>query len=111
MPTVDRLEFMRLELRRGVLVLAVLLLLKREHYGYSLRKLLLEAGLDIEEGTLYPLIRRLESHGLLDSRWDEEDGRKRRYYKISAGGRKALAALDAEWSVLNDAVNVIKENR
>jgi PadR family transcriptional regulator PadR len=51
--TDDRMEKLRLELRRGVLVLAVLASLKQPHYGYSLRKQLQEAGIEIDEGTLY----------------------------------------------------------
>ncbi|MEX2132017.1 MAG: PadR family transcriptional regulator [Pseudohongiellaceae bacterium] len=105
----DPIESMRLELRRGVLALAVLMSLKQEHYGYSLRKLLLETGLDIEEGTLYPLVRRLESNGLLESRWSEGDGRKRRYYRISKVGETTLAALQDEWETLNRSVTRIKE--
>lgn len=88
---------MRTELRRGGLVMAVLAALKTEHYGYSLRKRLLEVGIDIDEGTLYPLIRRLETQGLLESDWRETDGRKRRYYRISADGQWALDQLRGEW--------------
>lgn len=105
----DRVESMRLELRRGVLALAVLMVLKQEHYGYSLRKLLIDSGLDIEEGTLYPLVRRLETYGLLESRWSEGDGRKRRYYKISIQGQATLDALQDEWVTLSDSLAKIKE--
>ena len=106
----DRVEAMRLELRRGVIALAVLRVLEQEHYGYSLRKLLLEAGLDIEEGTLYPLVRRLESHGLLQSRWTVAEGRRRRYYQLSDEGRAVVADLRQEWQVLNGAIAYIEEN-
>ena len=105
----DRIDSMGLELRRGVLALAVLSVLRQEHYGYSLRKLLGDAGLDIEEGTLYPLVRRLESHGLLQSRWAEVEGRKRRYYLISTTGEATLEALQAEWQTLNHAINRLSE--
>lgn len=107
----ERIESMRLELRRGVLALAVLLILKQEHYGYSLRKLLQESGLDIEEGTLYPLIRRLEGYGLLTSRWSEGDGRKRRYYQISPEGQSTLDSLSEEWLTLNRTISLIKETQ
>ena len=73
----DRLESLRSELRRGALILAVLGQLRAEHYGYSLRKALAERGVEIDEGTLYPLIRRLESQGLLTSQWREEDNRNK----------------------------------
>lgn len=78
-------ENLRLELRRGCLTLAVLTQLRTERYGYTLRKALAEDGLEIDEGTLYPLLRRLESQGLLVSQWREED--KRNKQKTAAPGR------------------------
>ena len=75
-----------LELRRGVIVLAVLSQLDTEQYGYSLIKLLADKGLEVDQGTLYPLLRRLESQGLLESVWRVEDARPRRYYVISRAG-------------------------
>jgi len=89
-----------LELRRGALVLAVLAELWHEQYGYSLKKLLSDKGLEIDEGTLYPLLRRLESQGLLESAWRVEDARPRRYYKASAQGEKLAKELAAEWRKL-----------
>jgi DNA-binding PadR family transcriptional regulator len=73
-----------LELRRGVIVMAVLSLLQEEQYGYSVLKLLSDQGLEVDQGTLYPLLRRLESQGLLESAWRVEEARPRRYYSISA---------------------------
>jgi PadR family transcriptional regulator PadR len=70
-----------LELRRGCLILAVLAQLRAEHYGYTLRKTLADRGLVIDEGTLYPLLRRLESQGLLVSEWREENKRNKRFYR------------------------------
>ena len=66
------LDNLRLELRRGCLTIAVLAQLRTEHYGYALRKALADQGLDIDENTLYPLLRRLESQGLLASAWREK---------------------------------------
>ena len=71
-------ESLRLELRRGCLIVAVLAQLRHEHYGYTLRKALADEGLAIEESTLYPLLRRLETQGLLKSEWREEDKRNKR---------------------------------
>lgn len=105
----EKLEAMRLELRRGILILAVLNALQREQYGYSLRKALQAVDIDIEEGTLYPLVRRLESYGLLDSRWSNEEGRKRRYYQTSALGVETLKTLQADWQQLNNALVKISE--
>jgi PadR family transcriptional regulator PadR len=87
-----------LELRRGVIVLAVLNRLKDEQYGYSLLKMLSDQGLEVDQGTLYPLLRRLESQGLLKSTWKLEEARPRRYYVISDTGRKILPQLKEEWA-------------
>ena len=99
-------ESVILELRRGVIVLAVLAQLGEAQYGYSLLKSLSDAGLDVDQGTLYPLLRRLESQGLLESVWKIEEARPRRYYVISAAGRKLLPKLKDEW---NSIVAVMKK--
>lgn len=108
----DRFEKMRMELRRGSLAMAALTALQAEAYGYSLRKRLSEAGLEVDEGTLYPLIRRLEDHGLLASRWDASDeGRKRRYYSISPQGLELLQELRAEWAAISQSLNELSQAR
>ena len=61
-------------------------------------KELAEKGLQVDQGTLYPLLRRLESQGLLESLWRVEEARPRRYYVISGAGRQVLPRLQAEWS-------------
>ena len=94
-------ESLRLELRRGSLILAVLASLRREQYGYSLRVALGEVGVEMEESTLYPLLRRLESQGLLDSEWREEERRRKRFYRLSPRGEAMLARLAAEWRGLS----------
>lgn len=101
------LENLRMELRRGCLVLAVLGALKSEQYGYTLRKALADLGLEIDEGTLYPLLRRLESQGFLDSQWREEDRRNKRFYRLSSGGKAILKQLTAEWKALNASLGEI----
>jgi DNA-binding PadR family transcriptional regulator len=93
------------ELRRGVLVLVVLSQLRTPRYGYSLRQALADQGLAIEEGTLYPLLRRLESQGLLASEWRLEDGARRRYYMLSADGARHYRSLSVSWSTLATTVN------
>jgi DNA-binding PadR family transcriptional regulator len=85
------------ELRRGQIVLAVLCQLQEELYGYSILKTLSEKGLEVDQGTLYPLLRRLETQGLLESKWRIEEARPRRYYVISEEGKKILPLLRAEW--------------
>jgi DNA-binding PadR family transcriptional regulator len=104
--TDDHLDSLRLELRRGVVVLAVLSQLDTATYGYSLIQRLAERGMDIEEGTLYPLLRRLEKQGLLVSEWDTTESRPRKYYRISDSGREVLATLWAEWQ---ETVSVMKK--
>lgn len=86
-----------LELRRGVLVLAVLSQLRTAEYGYSLRQALAARDMPIEEGTLYPLLRRLEAQGLLASEWRIEDGPPRRYYRLSPEGERLYRDLTASW--------------
>ena len=83
-------------------MLGVLAQLREEHYGYSLRKSLADKGLNVEEGTLYPLIRRLEKQGLLESEWREEDKRKKRFYRLSDLGREVYEQLMSDWNELND---------
>jgi PadR family transcriptional regulator PadR len=101
-------ENLRIELRSGCLVLAALAQLRVERYGYSLRKALAEIGLDIEENTLYPMLRRLEKQGLLLSEWRREDEREKRFYRLSAVGRKILADLFDEWDSIDKAIRRIR---
>ena len=99
-------EKLLLELRRGTLILAVLSQLEQAQYGYSLKQTLSERGVDINEGTLYPLLRRLESQGLLESEWQViDDTRPRRYYQISLTGTAILASLTQEWQELTTTMN------
>ena len=98
-------DSLRLELRRGCLILAVLAQLRDEHYGYTLRKALADEGLAIEESTLYPLLRRLETQGLLTSEWREEEKRNKRFYRLSTDGAALLAELAAEWRDINSSLN------
>jgi PadR family transcriptional regulator, regulatory protein PadR len=106
-PNPDPFQNLRLELRRGLLVVAVLAQLRREHYGYTLRKELSALGIEIDEGTLYPLLRRLESQGLLESEWREENNRQKRFYKLSREGRQTLKQLLTELEKINASLNRI----
>ena len=103
----DPFENLRLELRRGSLILAVLAALRTEHYGYTLRKVLAQLGMQIDEGTLYPLLRRLEVQGLLVSHWREEDKRNKRFYRLSQAGESTFARLRDEWRTMNAALDNI----
>jgi len=96
------------ELRRGLITLAVLAECRTPQYGYSLKQNLAAAGLEINEGTLYPLMRRLEDQGLLTSEWQiADEGRPRRYYRLGAEGENALARLSEEWTALADAMSAL----
>jgi PadR family transcriptional regulator PadR len=97
-------ENLRLELRRGCLTLAVLAQLRQEHYGYTLRKALAIQGMEIDESTLYPLLRRLETQGLLTSEWREEDKRNKRFYRLSTDGEQIFIRLVEEWNAINKAI-------
>ena len=103
----SRSNKLRLELRRGVLVMSVLASSKTPQYGYSLRKLLNDAGIEIDEGTLYPLVRRLAEQELLNSEWKNSDGRERRYYSLSDKGEEVLTQLTQDWQQLNKSVSAL----
>lgn len=105
----EHYQKLKLELRRGVLILAVLAEMREEHYGYSLRKNLMAKGLEIDEGTLYPLIRRLEKQNLLVSEWREEGNRKKRFYQLSEVGKTVLVQLTSDWKEVQSTLNTIVE--
>lgn len=103
----DLYESLRAELRRGSLGLAVLARLRVERYGYTLRQALAEDGLDMEESTLYPLLRRLETQGLLVSEWREEEKRRKRFYVLSPAGETMLRRLILEWRAISASLDKI----
>ena len=105
--TAEILENLRSELRRGSLIVAVLAELRQEQYGYTLRKSLEEHGIEMDEGTLYPLLRRLESQGLLASEWREEDKRNKRFYRVSPQGEVILTQLLLDWEDLSQSLSAI----
>jgi PadR family transcriptional regulator PadR len=108
--TMNAFENLRLEMRRGFLVLAVLASLRTEQYGYTLRKTLNDQAMEIDEGTLYPLLRRLESQRLLVSQWREEERRNKRFYRLSPEGKKVLKQLLTEWDGMSSSLNeILKE--
>lgn len=85
------------ELRRGALTLAVLSQLRTPQYGYSLVQLLEGSGILIEQGTLYPLLRRLEKQELVKSSWDTSENRPRKYYVLTEYGVEIFLQLKTEW--------------
>jgi PadR family transcriptional regulator PadR len=98
---------LRLELRRGCLTMAVLAALHKEQYGYTLRKVLAQHGLVVDESTLYPLLRRLETQGLLVSEWREDARRNKRFYRLSDRGAHILEQLLAEWRAVDTSLQGI----
>ena len=94
---IDLHEKLNQELRRGALALAALACLQQPKYGYALIDELAQRGLEIDQGTLYPLLRRLEEQGLLQSEWKVEGSRPRRYYVISPSGKELLTVLRNDW--------------
>jgi PadR family transcriptional regulator PadR len=106
-PTAEILENLRSELRRGSLIVAVLAELRQEQYGYTLRKSLEEHGISMDEGTLYPLLRRLESQGLLASEWREQDKRNKRFYRLSPQGEVILTQLLLDWENLSQSLRAV----
>jgi len=97
----NTLSNMIVELRRGTQIIAVLSQLKKTQYGYSLLQTLEEKKVAIEAGTLYPLLRRLESQGLLSSEWDTSESRPRKYYQLNEDGIDLLENLKKEWHKIN----------
>ena len=101
----DILDSLLLEMRRGTIVLSVMSQLNEPQYGYSLVVLLEEKGIAVDAGTLYPLLRRLESQGVLKSSWDTESTKPRKYYKLSKYGASVYEKLREHWSEMVGTVN------
>jgi len=108
----DVFQNQALEFRRGSLVLAIVSVLrKKKYYGYSLLRTLENLALPVDGSTLYPLLRRLEKQGVLESEWDTADTRPRKYYKLTHDGETLYQKLVTEWSEMNEKINkIIKED-
>lgn len=94
-----------LEMRRGTIVLAILSQLSVPRYGYGLLQQLESAKVPVDAGTLYPLLRRLEKHGILESEWETDESRPRKYYRMSADGERLYAELIEEWSSMHETIS------
>ncbi|MBN2206365.1 MAG: helix-turn-helix transcriptional regulator [Candidatus Aminicenantes bacterium] len=100
------------EMNRGFLQILVLALLDKEAYGYAMVRTVRELGYDLEENTLYPLLRRLEKNGWIKGQWDVREDRPRKFYAISDRGRALRKALFAVWKKQDDVLRrVLKEDR
>jgi len=104
-------EPLQVQLRKGVLEMCVLALLSREDgYAYDIAARLSEL-IGMGEGTIYPLMRRLQSDGLVKTYLEESDsGPPRKYYRLTPAGRTTLAAQTAEWNGFTAAVANILNN-
>lgn len=100
-----------LELRRGTITLAILSVLRQPHYGYGLLRALEDAGIVVDAGTLYPLLRRLEKQEILASEWDTSDARPRRYYSVSKQGQELYKKLQQEWNMTQNKLNILMESK
>jgi PadR family transcriptional regulator PadR len=109
------LEYERwsLEIRRGALSLAILAIIQNgESYGYDIMKKLSEQeyeSLQVEPSTTYPLLRRLEKRGILEGRWSDASGKRRRLYYVTREGRRILKRMKESWKSLNSQVNLLLE--
>ncbi|WP_099156683.1 PadR family transcriptional regulator [Virgibacillus ndiopensis] len=101
----EQIDKLMQELRRGTITIGVLSQLSEPQYGYSLVSLLGDNGVDVEPGTLYPLLRRLEKQGLLDSKWDTNEARPRKYYLLSSTGKEVYDQLCVEWRSIVSSLN------
>jgi DNA-binding PadR family transcriptional regulator len=106
-PTDETIEKLTLELRRGVIVLACLSQLDEPSYGYELQQRLAGRGMEIEQGTLYPLLRRLEEQGLLGEEWIVESSRPRKYYRLTDAGKRARAELEEQWNAMSAVLDAL----
>ena len=97
------------ELRRGTQVLVVLSQLKSPMYGYSLVEQLKTKEIEIEPGTLYPLLRRIEKQGLLESKWETSSNKPRKYYILSELGKEVYTLLCKEWDEMHAVMNRLLE--
>ena len=106
-PPDETIEKLTLELRRGVIVLACLSQLDEPSYGYELQQRLAARGMEIEQGTLYPLLRRLEEQGLLAEEWIVESSRPRKYYRLTDAGKRARAELRDNWNEMSAVLDAL----
>lgn len=101
------LKTMFQELKKGTLTLVVLGLLKDKHYGYSLVDTLQAHAIDIDQNTLYPLLRRLETQNLLDASWEVSDPRPRKYYQRNAFGDDVFKALKTHYESSHQKIHTL----
>ncbi|MFG3707556.1 PadR family transcriptional regulator [Micromonospora sp. NPDC047670] len=97
------------ELRRGTVVVASLVALRRPDYGYALLQRLSDHGFPVDANTLYPLLRRLEEQGLVTSEWNTEESRPRKFYRTSEEGESVLDRLLADLTAVHTSLTRLIE--
>lgn len=107
----EHLDKIMQELRRGTITIGALSQLSEPQYGYSLVTMLSDKGIHVEPGTLYPLLRRLEKQGLLESNWDTNEARPRKYYLLSKTGKDVFDLLVTEWKNIAASLDQVIENK
>lgn len=107
----EHMDKLMQELRRGTITIGVLSQLSEPQYGYSLVTMLGNKGINVEPGTLYPLLRRLEKQGLLESKWDTNESRPRKFYLLSKTGKEVYDLLVMEWRTIVQSLNHVIENK
>jgi len=99
------------EMNRGFLQVLVLALLEKDTYGYAMVRTIRDLGYEVEENTLYPLLRRLEKNGWIRSKWDVTEDRPRKNYAITDAGRSLRTELLAIWKKQNDILKNLMEEK
>jgi len=107
----DSIENTKAQMRKGFLEFCILLIIAEEKmYASDILQKLTKADLIVVEGTLYPLLSRLRSQGLLDYDWEEsQSGPPRKYYSLTAKGRDALARLEEAWKALSGSITTLRK--
>ncbi len=103
------IENIKSQMRKGLLEYCILSLInQKEAYSSDILEVLKAADLIVVEGTLYPLLSRMKTNGLLDYRWQEsKDGPPRKYYRLTEEGHVLLSQLDAEWNAISTSINAL----
>jgi PadR family transcriptional regulator PadR len=100
------------EMKRGFLQLLVLVLLEKDAYGYAMVRAFRDLGYEVEENTIYPLLRRLEKRGLIAGKWELSEERPRKVYAITASGREMRKGLLEIWEKQDEIIKkMVKETK